>query len=69
MKGLARPVEDQVRNAIEMRAFMQSMGLSDETIERAIKVKFNLPDPDPQPRPASAKAHSRRKVRRGNPRR
>jgi hypothetical protein len=45
MKGLERRIEDQVRNAAEMREFMKTMGLSEETIERAVKVKFNLPEP------------------------
>lgn len=55
MKGLDRPIEAKVRNAVEMREFMQSMGLSEAIIKRAIKVKYNLPGPEPEPSPRPRK--------------
>lgn len=48
MKGLPRSLEDNVRNAHEMREFMQHMGLDDHIVERAVKKKYNLPGPEPE---------------------
>jgi len=44
--------EKMHRDAEEMRAFYQSVGLSDETIERALEAKFAFSNPKDKAGPA-----------------
>lgn len=43
---LLSATEKLLKDANEMRAFYASVGLSEETAERAIKARFNPPAPD-----------------------
>jgi hypothetical protein len=62
MKGLELPLENKVRNATEMREFMQEMGLSEATIERAVKLKYNLPEPEAEQAPVRSRSRQKAAV-------